>query len=252
MTGLPKEVSEQIGRVRDAFIALVPALRAVYLHGSICLHDFVPGRSDIDLLVLSDAPMSRGERAALAEALLPLHRRPCELELSVVRVDDAQRLPVLCQFHFSSLWAPRYAARDEANPLLEGAFPDEDMPCHLRLTRQSGVALFGPPPETLLPEIGDEAFWRALTYDLDDFSFSENVVYDVLTLARIASFAGTRRILTKCQAAEWAAGLFPECAPVLREAAEAYRTGRAPQWEDGAFAAYLNFMLKLIHRGLEK
>ena len=251
MQALPREVNEQLERLQEALIALVPGLRGVYLHGSACLGGFVPGRSDLDLLILCDEPMSRGARVALADALLPLHGAPCQLELSVARVEDAQSVPVLCQFHLSEMWAPRYAAHDETNPLLEGAFPDEDMPCHIRLTRQSGIPLFGPPPEALLPAISDEQFWHALTYDLDDLAASESTVYDVLTLARVASFAFTRRILTKLQSADWAAGAFPQFAPLLRETAAAYRLGRAPAWDGAALTNYRDFMLNLIRQGLK-
>ncbi|MBR3503920.1 MAG: DUF4111 domain-containing protein [Clostridia bacterium] len=252
MQTLPRDTREQIEKIRAALIALVPALRGIYIHGSICLHDFVPGRSDVDILILSDAPMSREERLALADALNALHGRPNFIELSVVRVEDAQTVPVLCQFHFSEMWAPRYAAHDASNPLLDGPFPDDDMPCHIRLTRQSGLTLFGPPPETLLPAIDDQTFWRALTYDLDDNGALCNPVYDALTLARILSFARTRRILAKRQAADWAAREFPAFAPLLREAVEAYRAGRAPEWGDGPFARYVEFMKGAIRRGLEQ
>ena len=250
MQALPREVNEQLERLQEALIALVPGLRGVYLHGSACLGGFVPGRSDLDLLILCDEPMSRGARVALADALLPLHGSPCQLELSVARVEDAQSVPVLCQFHFSAMWAPRYAAHDETNPLLEGAFPDEDMPCHIRLTRQSGIPLFGPPPEALLPEIDDDTFWRALTYDLGDLAPLDNPVYDALTLARVASFARTRHILTKCQAASWAAGEYPRFAPILNEAIAAYRAGRDPAWSAEDIAAYRDFMMDAIRRGI--
>ena len=252
MQTLPRDTREQIEKIRAALIALVPAVRGIYIHGSICLHDFVPGRSDVDILILSDAPMSREERLALADALNALHGRPNFIELSVVRVEDAQTVPVLCQFHFSEMWAPRYAAHDASNPLLDGPFPDDDMPCHIRLTRQSGLTLFGPPPETLLPEIDDDTFWRALTYDLDDLAAFQNPVYDTLTLARITSFAETRRILSKRQAAAWAAQAFPSFAPLLREAADAYEQGRAPELENASLAPYFEFMADIIRRGLEK
>ena len=250
MTALPEDTRRQISRLRDALLQHVPAVTGVYVHGSICLGDFVPGRSDVDALIISNAVMARAERVALADALLELHGQPNPIELSVLRAEDARSVPVLCQFHFSDMWAPRYAAHDETNPLLEGAFPDDDMPCHIRLTRQSGIALFGPPPEALLPVIDDDAFWRALTYDLDDTAAFCNLVYDALTLARIASFARTRRILTKRQAADWAAQAFPAFSPLLREAVAAYEQGRAPAWSEAAVAAYRDFMKGLIRQGL--
>ncbi|MBA2634030.1 MAG: nucleotidyltransferase domain-containing protein [Chloroflexi bacterium] len=41
---------------------------AAYLHGSLVLGDFVPGRSDIDLLVVVDVRLADGELAAVQAA----------------------------------------------------------------------------------------------------------------------------------------------------------------------------------------
>ena len=65
MPPLPDEVRNQIEQIKNVLLEKTPAVLGVYLHGSICLDGFVPGRSDIDLLVLSDAAMDRAARGAL-------------------------------------------------------------------------------------------------------------------------------------------------------------------------------------------
>jgi hypothetical protein len=48
--------------------ALGEAVAGVILHGSLTLDDYVPGRSDIDLLVVVDDPLGDARLAALVEA----------------------------------------------------------------------------------------------------------------------------------------------------------------------------------------
>jgi predicted nucleotidyltransferase len=49
--------------------ALGEAVAGVVLHGSLTLGDYLPGRSDLDLLVVVDAPPSDAQVAALVEAM---------------------------------------------------------------------------------------------------------------------------------------------------------------------------------------
>lgn len=49
--------------------ALGDALAAVVLHGSLTLGDYLPGRSDIDLLVVVDDPLTDAHLAGLANAV---------------------------------------------------------------------------------------------------------------------------------------------------------------------------------------
>ena len=231
---------------------LCPAVAGLYLHGSCCLDAFVPGQSDLDLLVVTDAPMDRAARVRLADGLLPLHEAPCPVELSVVRRADAARLPVLCQFHFSSLWAPRYQAHDEANPLLASDFPDGDMPAYFRLIREKGVVLAGAVPAALLPTVSDEAFWASITEGIEAFQFPDYGLFDanILTLGRIVSFAHTRRILSKAAGAKWAAARYPQFAGLLGRAVEAYTHAAHGSYDPAELAAYRAWMLAEIRQGL--
>ena len=83
--------------------ALGDALVSVILHGSLTLDDFVPGRSDVDLLVVVEEPLSDEQFAALRDAV----NRLCPEASS--RVD----LRVVTR---ATAWSP---ARD---PVMEAAF----------------------------------------------------------------------------------------------------------------------------------
>ena len=191
-------------------------------------------------------------REAFADKLLALHNAPCPIELSVLTQDGLVQTPPVCTFHFSSMWAPRYAAHDETNPLLHADFPDGDIPPYYRVARQSGICLYGSVAVDLLPEVSDEAFFDAICCDLDDYSFDayDSFASNVLTLPRILSFAQTHTILTKLQAAQWAIQQFPQYESLLTRAVAEYQTGEKQAYCSDELEAYRAFMITEILKGL--
>ena len=59
----------------------------VILHGSLALGDFHPGRSDVDLLVISDAPTS----GVVEEVRREWERQPTNLDVRIVTYESAAR-----------------------------------------------------------------------------------------------------------------------------------------------------------------
>lgn len=196
---------------------LGPDLLAVYLHGSMSLGRFQEPASDLDLLVLTARKLPRGERLALARDLLLLDQRPCPLELSALYIEDLcpWRHPAPCQFHYSGAWADHYqkllSGGCADSFLLDTDFPDPDIACHIRLTREQGITLYGPYPQTFLPEIPEADFWQSISGDLPGCG--------ILTLARVLSYKRLRRIVSKYDAGLWAAEAVPEGLRYLLETA---------------------------------
>ena len=252
MANLPFEPLAQAQNVVRAAQAHCPGLIAAYLHGSICLGGYVPGRSDLDLLLVSADSMTRAQREAFADALLDLHGAPCPVELSVVTRAGLAQSPPVCCFHFSEMWAKRYAAHDADNPLLDNDFPDEDIPAYYRVARQSGVTLLGPEPADLLPKVDDEAFWQSITQDIEEYDFHAYGMFasNILTLPRTVSFARLRRVLTKAQGGRWGMEVFPEHADLLRRALAEYESGQAQVYTPEELDAFRADMLRQIALGL--
>jgi hypothetical protein len=101
----------------------------------------------------------------------------------------------------------------------------------------SGVALYGPRPQTLIPPITHEEFVTALRQLLrelpdrltEDVS-SGGLAYAVLTACRAVRVCRTGECVSKKEAAEWAAGQLPQLSNLIRGAlARRYevRTGAA-------------------------
>lgn len=248
MQDLPVPLRRQAQNVLHAAHAHCGVLIGAYVHGSVALGGYVPGRSDLDLLFVSASSMSRQQRIAFADALLPLHNVPCPIELSVLTAAGPNQSPPVCTFHFSSMWAPRYAAHDETNPLLHADFPDGDIPPYFRVIRQSGIRLFGQEAASLLPAVSNEAFFSAISSDLDGFSFDDygQFASNILTLPRILSFAETHKILTKVQAAHWAAERFPQYKSLLTRALLEYQSCKKQTFSPNELESYKNTMLEAI------
>jgi len=255
---LPSPVCAQLDRITALVRHFFGSdLVGLYLHGSICLDQYVPEVSDLDLMIATHSRMDVDARVRFALSLLSLHDDPRPIELSVVRTSDIPPFahPVRCQFHFSSRWAPVYAAQlphDTSCFLLNEDFEDRDMTCHMRLARQSGIALLGPDPDTVFPEISDSDFFSSLIYDAQDMDFSDpHAQYyysDVLILARILSFAQTRRILSKARAGRWAQEQFPQYASLLRAAELGYTRQGSSVLDETLLNSYKNNLVEMIQK----
>jgi predicted nucleotidyltransferase len=182
--------------LRDGVVAAV-------LHGSLATGGYVPGRSDVDVLIVVEDPPSDDELLAIRDLVIRLTQRK-----EVGGLD----LHVLTRAAASALTE---APRVELYVGLHGELPPEvllrvDDPTsvpELATARAGGRSLVGPEPRSLLTPIPDEwvvargdayvARWQELT---DDAPMSE---FMVLTSCRIWRFAVEGAHCSKAEAGQW-------------------------------------------------
>jgi ketosteroid isomerase-like protein/predicted nucleotidyltransferase len=210
LVGIPAAASaEEASRFAEALArssaaALGRTVAGVILHGSLTLGDYVPGRSDVDLLVVVDDPLSDAQLDALAEAVE--RQRPAapgRVDLRVVT------RPVAA----SPTLAPPMEAYLELTPesgvQTERRHPGErDLVVELSVCRAHGRSLLGPAPAELigavpaewLLAVGDAqlADWQAIGDD------PEHAELTVLTACRVWRFGEEGRHCSKTAAGEWA------------------------------------------------
>ena len=180
------------------------------LHGSLTLDDYVPGRSDVDLLVVIDHPLGDAQLAALTEALASRRAEapgPVDLRL-VTRQVAASPTPAPPMEAYLRL-TPSSGIRVE-----ERRHPAErDLAVELSVCRAHGRSLLGAAPAELIGEVPDRwvlavgdaqlADWQAIGDD------PRHAALTVLTTCRIWRLAEEGRHCSKTAAGEWALGRDP-------------------------------------------
>jgi hypothetical protein len=200
--------------------ALGKTVAGVILHGSLTLGDYVPGRSDVDLLVVIDEPLGDARLAALTEAMASRRvEAPGLVDLRVVTRQVAASPTPAPPLEAYLRLTPSSGVRVE-----ERRHPAErDLAVELSVCRAHGRSLLGPAPAELLGEVPDRwvvaagdaqlADWQAIG---DDPPYAE---LTVLTACRVWCFAEERRHCSKTAAAQWVL----ERDPALRVVGDALR-----------------------------
>jgi predicted nucleotidyltransferase len=198
-----RRFAEALARASAA--ALGRSVAGVILHGSLTLGDYLPGRSDVDLLVVVDEPLGDAQLSALTEALASRQpQAPGPVDLRVVTRQVA----------VSPTPAPPLEAYLRLTPgsgvrLEERRHPGErDLVVELSVCRAHGRSLLGAAPAELIGEVPDRwvvaagdaqlADWQAIG---DDPPYAE---LTVLTACRVWRFTEAGRHGSKAAAAQWA------------------------------------------------
>jgi len=217
---------QQLGRVVGLVAEVLgPDVAGAYLFGSAVLGGLRP-ESDLDVLVVSQRPTTRGEKEVLADRLLALSRRPRHLELTVVANGALD-------FQYGDWWRGEFESGN-VEPW-SGTAAANDLTVLLAMVLTAGRPLFGPPPAEVLGPVSREDIVTSmldgiepLLADLDDDT--RNVV---LTLARIWATLGTGEFHAKDAAADWALERLPDEHRAVLARARAVYLGEEPErWDD--------------------
>jgi len=203
---LPSEVKGLLDKLLEVFKKVLQGnLMGIYLHGSLATGCFVPGKSDIDMIIVVREALSGKQKRELARACLALSREigGKGLEISVISEKYAKSpaYPMPFEFHYSESWRSKFE-RGQIGPFPKG---DPDLSAHLRVINERGTTLLGKPiPETFGP-LSDEDYMKALLYDLENISelIDKHPVYYTLNLCRILGFIQTGKVMSKKEGGEW-------------------------------------------------
>jgi hypothetical protein len=172
-------------------------LLALWAHGSLASGDYVPGRSDLDLIALVAAPVTSAERLTLQqlhEALISDEPLAAELHCSyVVRGEHAESE----RRHLT--WAHAELFERTVSPVSR------------RELLNGGRCLLGPHPADVLPAVTDAELTGYIRADLRDFYHPRTSRADLwlrdiwvdlgmLTLARAEVALQELRLITKREA----------------------------------------------------
>jgi predicted nucleotidyltransferase len=198
--------------------ALGETLVGVYAHGSFALGCFNPHLSDLDVLAVTKSALTPAQRSALG----PLVAARPRLEIHFLSETGLSpwRHPAPYDLHFGS-----------KGPV--GPGDDHDLAAHFTVARHAGVALVGPPPGDVFPDVPWEDYEDSLRRDLDSCGEHGGRLYAVLSPARIWATLTERVVHSKASGAAWALERAPEeFRPLISQALETYRSGTDQPWFD--------------------
>jgi hypothetical protein len=185
---------------------LQTALVSAILHGSLTNHDFRPGTSDLDLLLVVESGLSSGQADGLVDAVRAADLGQAGgIDLLIVTRQAAEQPG---DHPARELTVGRWPGSGEE---LEVEGPDDQVPDvwpELSEARANGRSLLGPAPRDVIGEVPADRVrangtgWLEtwLTRTDDD----KNAVLMVLTACRIWGFGLTGEHLSKTEAGRWA------------------------------------------------
>jgi Domain of unknown function (DUF4111) len=226
-------------------------VRSAILHGSLTLDDFVPGASDLDLILVVDHALPGGGAAALETAVRAADTATASgIDLLVVTADVAAaptRTPRL-EYGIGLYPGPPGEVEVEVEA---GVDPCPDLLAELSMARSDGRSLLGAAPHEVIGEVPHEwlreqglhwiTVWQTRPDDADHDAFM------VLTACRMWRFAVEGTHCSKAQAATWALEQDPS-QTAIRQALRRRRGESAadtPITVDGVRA-----VLEAAHRGI--
>lgn len=178
-------------------------LVGLYVHGSMALGGFDPGRSDVDVLVVTSGPMTPQRRSAAAyavsEAVLPCPAQGLELSIVTRAVALHPSPRPAFELHITT------ALRDSKVIDGHGRAGDPDLVLHFAVCRAAGKVVgrglppaqaFGPVARSLvLGQLVKELGWAA-EHAADE--------YAILNACRAWKFAVESDLVSKVEGGRWA------------------------------------------------
>lgn len=193
-------------------------LRAAYLHGSAALGGWVPGRSDVDLLLVADNGIGGAAVDRIARAL---HEAGAgcpgrDLECSMVTVAQAGRPGSPWPYLLHVVAGPGEPGKT-VRPVGE-ADGDRDLLMHYAVCRAAGWPAYGPAPAELIGAVPRRAILEYLADELDWGLEHAPEPYAVLNACRAQVCLRDGRIVSKIAGGEAALGGGTGPADVIRRA----------------------------------
>ena len=227
-------------------------LLGIYLHGSLALGGFQPGRSDIDVIVVTAQRIDLETKRRCIELLLRISKMPGPLDIRFLVEQDLFPFqhPLPCDLHYSETCRENYQQELRTGSWKHwngSAQRDPDLTLHLTVLHQYGICLYGKPIAEVLPPVPEQDFRDAIVKDVqvtlgdplhDPISF-------VLNACRACAYLHNGTILSKDAGGVWGLAHLPEqYHPLIHQALALYRGERLGRpvghaaWND--FAAYMH------------
>ena len=246
------ELERLLTRLTSDIQSTLHTLIGLYLHGSLVTGDFDRDRSDIDLLAVLSEDVTEEDLARLLE----LHTRLIE---DYPTWNDRIEVEYVSALALTSFRAqPRRMARISPGEPLHLLEANRHYLLNWYMARQGGVALFGPPPQEVMPEISQAEFVAGVLEHANawgewvtDMHPPREQAYAVLTLCRALYTSMHGAQVSKKRAARSVKPLLPQWSALIDWALAWWYEDRMQTGEGDRFAEVVRFVEEVRDRVLD-
>ena len=181
-------------------------LVGVYLHGSLVMGCFNPQKSDIDLIIVVEQPLTDTVKRAYIEMTVEHNALgPAKgIEMSIVLREVCKPFvyPTPYELHFSAGHLEWFEeAPDEYIREMNGT--DKDLAAHFTIINKRGKCLYGAPIEDVFAEVPSVDYMDSIWFDVEGAAeeITEYPMYLILNLARVLAYKQEGLVFQKRKAA---------------------------------------------------
>ena len=229
-------------------------LVGIYLHGSAVMGCFQPEKSDLDLIVVADRPLSDAVKRTYMETITACNASgPAKgIEMSVVlrAVCKPFVYPTPYELHFSAGHLKWY--RDDPDDYIRRMNgTDKDLAAHFTIINKRGKCLYGAPIEDVFGEVPSSDYFDSIWFDVegDAEEITEYPMYLTLNLSRVLAYKEDGLVLSKKGGGEWAIEhLPPEYHPLIKDAMREYCENAQPIYDAALAKRFAVYMTERIRQ----
>lgn len=245
------DVRQQIMKYGQSLQQLLgDELVGVYLHGSLAMGCFNPTGSDIDLLIVTQNPLTLSQQHGIGKLTLSNSLNPIGLELSSLAQEYLTDWEHPCRYdyHYGEDWREKLL-----NELTKGSYQnwsqpmgkDGDLAGHVMIVRHRGIVLVGKPILDVFPIIPIEDYQASIMSDyhwLLDKGLG-NSVYGILNMCRIWQHFKDGAISSKDEGGVWTLDHLPtQHHEIVTKALASYRHDAPLNIDESDYDAFKTYV----------
>lgn len=243
------------GFVEESKNILRDYLAGIYLHGSLVMGCFNPQKSDIDLIVVVERPLTDAVKRAYMDMVVGYNTLgPAKgIEMSVVlsQVCKPFVYPTPFELHFSEGHL-EWFKNDPDDYIRRMNGMDKDLAAHFTVINKRGRCLYGAPIQEVFAEVPSDDYMDSLWYDIEGApeEITENTMYLALNLSRVLAYEEEGLVLSKREGGEWALDHLPaQYRPLIADAMREYSEGAEIAYDNNLARRYAEYVVKRIQQG---
>ena len=229
-------------------------LVGIYLHGSLAMGCFNPQKSDIDLIIVVNEPLSDSIKKEYLDMVVEHNAKAPKkgIEMSVVLRKACKPFiyPIPFELHFSAGYLDWYK-KDPDDYIREMKGTDKDLAAHFTIINKRGKCLFGLPINIVFAEVPASDYMNSIWYDVEHAKrdIKHYPMYLTLNLTRVLAYKEEGLVLSKKEGAEWAINNLPEeYHPLIRDAFSDYTESAEIVYDKKLAKHYAKYMIRRIKK----